>query len=211
MSRRKLTPESPDWWRIEKALADRRQEIDSPVLAAADFNLALRAGKLKTMRRHADGSCEPLAVSAWDDLYIAPLIRVNFNSPTGRSRMRPGELVVWSRKLGGQIRGQWVFVWRPDYKKIFSGAATPSARSRAQPPEVLETRGRKKVHDRADLQAAALGLALQRKLGASEKTQTAVVDELRDWCRRNKQKVPGNSYLNEVVADAFRIKLTLKS
>src|SRR5262249_4330245 len=100
--------------------------------------------------------------------------------------------------------------WRPDYEKIFSGVTAPSAELRAQSSEVPENGGRKQVHDRADLQSVALWLALQRKQGAPEKRQVDIVGELREWCKRNRRKVPGDSYLNDVVAAALRIKPTLK-
>ena len=81
----------------------------------------------------------------------------------------------------------------------------------AQPQEVSEKRGKKPVHDRADLQSAALGLALQRKHGAPEKNPATVVDELRAWCVRHKRKVPADSTLYEIVQAAFRTKPLLKS
>jgi hypothetical protein len=102
-----------------------------------------------------------------------------------------------------------IYVWGPDLKKFLRTDATSP-----QPPppatEVPVERGRKRVHERADLQSAALGLALQRKPGAPEKKPTDVVNELREWCKRNKRKVPSPSTLYDIVAAALRIKPTLK-
>jgi hypothetical protein len=218
MSGRKLTPEDPRWWRLEKALEDRSQQLGgADPLAVHEFNQALKADRLRVMRRRVNCPPERLAASAWEDFYIHPLMRIRMNPPKGGrvlGRMRWEGVAVWSHKLGGRVLGQWFYVWRPDYEKIFLDVAAPATSStgpRSLSQEVPENRGRKPVHNRADLQSAALGLALQRKKGAPGKTQTDVVNELRDWCQRNKRKVPGDSYLNEVVADAFRIMRTLKS
>ena len=188
MRKRKPPPlDSKDWWSVIQAVEDYRQRIDSGVLAWLDFNQELRAGRLRAMRRHANGSRELLAASAWDDLYVAPLIQVNFNNPSGRGRMHPGKTAVWCRPpqqrdrsdsdrgSGRQIQGQWIYIWRPDYEKIFLDVATKPAEPRARSPEVLENRGRKRVHDHAELGAVAYVLALQRKHGAPEKKPVDIV------------------------------------
>jgi hypothetical protein len=201
MSPRKLPVESAHWWPITDALDHRSQRRCSDKLAAQDVHLALRKpGRLRALVQHEDGRREPLPAAAWEDLYFVVW-------PSGgppRSRM-----AVFSRKLGSAPRGCRYFVWLPDYEKIF-GPVTASTEPHTQPQEEPVKRGKKPVHDRADLQSAALGLALQRKHGAPEKKQTDVVGELREWCKRNKRKVPVDSTLYDIVAAAFRIKPTLK-
>ena len=222
MSRRKPLPlESPHWWPILAALGHHSERVGSDQLAIWDFGKALKAGQLRTMVRRQDG-CEELAASAWNDeragppqsgrtnFYITPKIQLTPGSP-GRYRMRATGMTVWSRKLGGPIIPfHWFFVWRPDYEKIFPDAAAKPAQSRATPPEVVAKRGKKRVYNREDLQSVALHLALQRKQGAPEKTQAEVADELREWGKRNKRKVPENTLLNEIVAAAFQLKPTLE-
>ena len=210
MSRRKLPLESPHWWPLSRALEHRSERMGADQLAIWDFNQALEAGQLQAMVRRRD-DCEVLAASAWkSDFYVTPKIQL-IPSSAGRFRLCSIGMTVWSRKLGGRIPWHWFFVWRPDYEKIFPGAATPPAEPRARSPEVPETRGRKPVHDRADLQSVALFLALQRKQGAPKKRPVEIVDGLREWCQQNKRKVPADSTLHEIVAAALRIKSTLKS
>src|SRR5262249_1244752 len=166
MSRRKplrkpLPLESPHWWPIFAALEHHSERVGSDQLVIWDFDKALKAGQLRTMVRRQDG-CEELAASAWNDFYITPTIQLTPGCP-GQYRRGGTGMTVWSRKLGGRIIPfHWFLVWRPDYEKIFPNAATPPAKSRATSPEMPENRGRKPVHDWADLQSAALGLALQR-------------------------------------------------
>ena len=201
MKRRKLPVESPHWWPIADALEHRRQRTGANKLAAEDFNRALKAGDLRAQVRRANGSREELAASAWDDFHV--------NVYFGR-KDQPVSMAVGSRKLGGsRSRDQWFFVWRPDYEKIF-GPVAAAAEPRAQSQEVPEKRGRKQVHDRADLQSVALVLALQRKHGAPEKKPAEVVGELSDFCKRDNRKVPAESTLYEIVGAAYRIKQTLR-
>jgi hypothetical protein len=193
VSKRKLPLDSPNWWLIEDALKHRTQRTGSDWLARADFNQVLKADQLPALARRADGHRELLAAAHWGDLRIGAGLRVMF-----------------SRKLGKPPPGYWFYVWKPCYEKIF-GPVTTSAEPRPRSQEVPIKRGKKPVHDRADLQSAALGLALQRKQGAPEKKPTDVVGELREWCKRNKRKVPADSTLYDIVAAAFQIKRTLKS
>jgi hypothetical protein len=201
MSRRKPPLESPHWWPIEQALEQRSQQIGSDKLASQDFNQVLKASRLRAMVRRADGSRELLGPSAWDDFYCSVLIRL-------RPALQSGGMAVFSRKLGKRPPMQWFFVWKPDYKKIF-GDETETTKPPAQVQEVPIKRGKKPVHDRANLQAVALVLAVRKKHGAPEKTPKDVVDELREWCDRNERKVPADSTLYEIVAAAFRLKPTL--
>jgi hypothetical protein len=196
VSRRKLPLESPNWWPIREALKDGRQRIGSDKLVAQDFNQALKTDRLGALVRYADGSREVLPASAWNNLYVGGWV---------------GLLVVKSRELdGASPPGQVFYVWRPDYEKIFVPVAAV-AEPRAQSQEVPMKRGPKPVHNRADLQSVALVFALQRKQGVPEKKQTDVVDELREWCKRTKRKVPVPSTLYDIVAAAYRLKPTLKS
>jgi hypothetical protein len=211
VSRGKLPLESPNWWPIGDAFKHRSERTGSDTLAQEDFNEWLKAGRLRAMVRRHRGPRELLAAAAWDDLHIFPLIRLK-PQPSGRFRFQSGRgAVVWSRKLGGRLQaGQWFFVWKPDYENIF-GAVSAIAEPPAPPPQVSVNRGRKPVHDRAELQAVALWLLLQRKQGAPEKKATDVVIELREWCKRNRRKVPANSTLYEIAGVALRIKPTLKN
>jgi hypothetical protein len=210
VSRGKLPWESLNWWPIVDAVAHRSERTGSDTLAQQDFNEVLKAGRLRAMVRRHRGPRELLAAAAWDDFHIVPLIRIQ-TTPSGRFRFQSGRgAVVWSRKLGGRLQaGQWFFVWKPDYEKIF-GAISTVAQPPTSPQQVSGKRGRKPVHDRGELQAAALALALARKQGAPEKRPAEVVIELREWCKRNKRKVPADSTLYEIAAAAFRIKPTLK-
>jgi hypothetical protein len=202
MSRRKLPLESSDWWPIAEALAHRAQRTGADKFAGRDFNEAVKADPpLRVLVRRADSHREVLAISAWDDFHI--VVWAYGGPPQSR-------FSVFSRTLGTAPRACRFYVWEPDYKKIF-GERTEPMKQPAQAREVPVKRGRKAVHDRADLQSAALGLAILRKQGAPEKTPTNVVDELRKWCKRNKRKVPVDSTLYDIVAAAFRIKPTLKS
>jgi len=106
---------------------------------------------------------------------------------------------------------QWVQIWKPDYEKILkiSEAEAGAPASSGQMRETPENRGRKLIYEHADLQSVALVLALRKKQGAPEKTHTAVIEELVDWCERRRKKVPGRSTLFEIVKAAFRLKPTL--
>lgn len=200
-SRKQLPPESSNWWPITDALDHRSQRRCSDTLAAQDFHQSLReAGGLRALEQRADGHREQLPVEAWEDLYF---VVWPYGGPP-RSRM-----AVSSRKLGSAPRGCRFYVWRPDYKIIF-GDETEPLTPPPQAQEVPVKRGRKPIHDRAELLAVALGLALLRKQGAPQKTITDVVGELREWCTRNKKKVPGDSTLYDIASAAFRIKPTLK-
>ena len=204
---KKPSLESPNWWPITEALKQCARQTGSDTLACRAINGKLKAGQLRALGWRADGHRELLPPSAWGNLYCTLIVRVK---PGSKLRLRRAGMAVFSRELGKRPPMQWFFVWLPDYKKIFGLAATP-AEPRPQLQGVPEKRGKKPVHDRADLQSAALGLALRRKQGAPEKKPADVVAELREWCKRNKRKVPSPSTLYEIVAAAFRIKLTLKS
>jgi hypothetical protein len=208
MTKRKLPLESPNWWPIADALEHRSQQTGSNKLATLDFNQALkdRDRPLRSQVRRADGSRELLAAAAWggEDLHCSVAVRVLREKPFIGS----GGVGVFSHKL--QRRSpHWFYVWKPDYEKIFS-SVTASTEPRTQPREVPVERGRKPVHDRAELQSVALWLATRQKHGAPQKTRANVVDELRDWCTRNKRKAPADSTLYDIVAAAFRLKPTLK-
>jgi hypothetical protein len=219
MSRRKLPLELPlessDWVLIAKAFELHTQHTGADdQLTCLNFNQALKAKarRLRSKVRYADGRSELLAVAAWQDLYV------NVQVAFGRLLFAPGrpqdlprtEIAVLSRKNGKRPPGCWFYVWWPDYKNIFEPVTAP-AEQRTPSPEVPVKRGKKPVYNRADLQSVALWFSLQRKQGAPPKTQTDVIDELREWCKRNKQKVPSPSTLYEIAAAAFRIKPTLKS
>jgi hypothetical protein len=208
MNRGKLPLESPHWWPIVAAFKYRSEQKGSTILARQDIRREVRAGRVRTLRRHETGECELLPASAWDDLYCT-VVQPRRRHPSGKILWGPSRIQVISHKLGRAPPGQWFFVWKPDFEKIFQHAPelpTPST----QTQEVPENRGRKPVHDRADLQSVALVLALRRKHGAPEKRRADVVRELREWCKQNKRKAPGDSTLYDIVAAAFRIKPTLK-
>ena len=44
-----------------------------------------------------------------------------------------------------------------------------------------------------------------------EKTQAEVARELRTWCKEQKEKVPGNTTLNEIVSAAFHVRKKWKA
>ena len=104
--------------------------------------------------------------------------------------------------------GYVFYAWKPDWKKIWvADAASTEARPPAQ--EVAVKRGRKKVYDRAALTVIAFALfehRMQGMQGKLEKTQAEVARELRDWCKEQKEKVPGNTTLNEIVSAAFHVR-----
>jgi hypothetical protein len=203
VSKRRLSLEADlRWWPLEQALEHHRRQR-GPEPTQTDFNKALEAGALRALAQHADGHRELLLASVWgSDLCIDMQLRVSDSRPS---------LELFSRKLGKRLRPAElsVFVWRPDYENIFGDRIEPTKKT-AQMQEVPEKRGKKPVHDRAELQSVALWLATRQKQGAPQKTRANVVDELRDWCTRNKRKAPADSTLYEIVAAAFRIKPTLK-
>jgi hypothetical protein len=221
VTKRKLPAELPlessNWVLLTKALELYIQDTGADdKLARSVFNQALKAKtkarRLRSQLRRADGHCELLTATAWDDDFlISGWVRIGRDLGSGKIRLEaPGPGRVFSRKLSKQPPGCWFYVWWPDYKNIFE-LVTPPAKPRTQPQEVQVERGRKRVHEWADLQSGALWLSFQRKQGAPPKTPTDVVNELREWCKRNKRKVPGPSTLYAIVAAAFRIKPTLKN
>jgi hypothetical protein len=124
-------------------------------------------------------------------------------SPRGLNRMMLG-------LRGVPLLGYVFYAWKPDWKKIWgSDAASTDARPRAQ--EVPVERGRKRVYEHALLTAIAFKLFEHRKQGEPEKTQAEVARELRTWCKEQKEKVPGNTTLNEIVGVAFQARQKWKA
>ena len=108
------------------------------------------------------------------------------------------------------LRGYVFYASKSDCKKIWGvDAASTEARPPAQ--EVRVERGRKKVYDRVALTVIAFALFELRKQGQSEKTQADVASELRTWCKDQKEKVPGNTTLNEIVRVAFQVRKKWKA
>ena len=56
------------------------------------------------------------------------------------------------------------------------------------------------------LTVIAFALFEHRKQGEPEKTQAKVAGELRVWCKEQKEKVPGNTTLNDIVSVAFGVR-----
>ena len=106
--------------------------------------------------------------------------------------------------------GYVFYAWKPDWRKIW---AADVASTKARPPvqEVSVERGRKKVYDRPALTVIAFALFEHRKQGEPEKTQAAVARELRTWCKEQKEKVPGNTTLNEIASAAFHVRKKWKA
>jgi hypothetical protein len=203
MSRRKLPLESPDWMPLEDAhRLNEERRTGNRTVAVTDLMTWLMKGDVRSMRR----GIRPSATTTRELLPTTFWFKHKIESWSGKL------LVGLRPSIGGMVRplrGFVFYVWGPDLKKFLRTDAAPP---QSQPPaaEAPAERGRKRVHERADLQSAALGLALRRKGGAPEKNRTTVVNELRDWCKQNKRKVPADSTLYDIVAAAFRIKPTLK-
>jgi hypothetical protein len=199
VSRRRLPLESDaNWWLIEAALKH-RSELTGSELAKQDFNQSLKSGRLRAMVRRADGSRELLEASAWEDLHIAELIRVN-PKPTKRGHLilRLERMAVWSRKLGGRPRWQWFFVWKPDYENIF-GDKTEKPKPPAQTREMPGKGGRPLKHDWVALALEASWLFRHyRKL-----TRHAVVAKLERWLLDRNKEVPAKSDLQTLVDQVY--------
>ena len=111
---------------------------------------------------------------------------------------------------GKPLLGYVFYAWKPDWKKIW-GADAASTEARPPAQEVPVERGRKKVYEHAALTAIAFALFEHRKQGEPEKIQAQVARELRIWCKEQKEKVPGNTTLNEIVSVAFQVRKKWKA
>jgi hypothetical protein len=200
---KRLPLDSPNWVPLAEAHAELSKRRGSGDIAAKVLTKHMAEEHIRSMRWRV-GKWPPgpeqelLAGAFWRDEY---------------ELYSSNRLLVVPRVRSGQIvgeRGFVFYVWGPDLKKfLHTDAALPQPQSAAT--KVPGNRGRKRVHDRAELQSVALWLAVQRKHGAPEKSRTIVVDELRAWCERHNRKVPADSTLYEIVEAAFQTKPLLKS
>ena len=105
------------------------------------------------------------------------------------------------------------YAWKPDCKKLWAADAA-SAEARPPAQEVTVKRGRKRVYDHAELTVIAFALFEHRKQGTQgmlEKTRAEVVRKLRAWCKEQREKVPGDTTLNEIVSAAFQARKKWKT
>jgi hypothetical protein len=189
MSRRKLPPESPNWWPIADALLHRSQRRSSDKLAAQDVHQAMRDGRLRSQVQHGDGRREQLATTAWEDLYIFVW---GYGGPP---RLR---MVVYSRKLGTAPRGCRYFVWLPDYRNIF-GDLEPKSQAAEQVVESPGKRGPK-----PGSWWPAIGVELVRRVSKkpnfpARPSTNSLATELEDWCDHRYEKAPSNSQLRAFI------------
>ncbi len=201
MSKRKLPLEDPRWLQLLDADLQRRRQVGSDTLAAADLVPLIEDGRVRSKLEALDYSTRPPA------RVRRMLTPEDFQRDFRIVRLGRG-LGLDSRR-GPPLRPLVAYIWSPDLKNFF-GTDAASSQPQSLTAEVPVKRGRKPVHDRAELQSVALWLATQRKHGAPPKNATVVVDELRAWCVRHKRKVPVDSTLYEIVTAAFRTKPLLR-
>jgi hypothetical protein len=225
MSKRRLLLDSPDWTPLDDLHPLVCAQNGDNRFADRDLTDAMMNGRVRSMRRRVSPRAdeperELLLPSFWADYKLEScgsdgLLVVGRNPPPRPPWCTP--LEPMSPQLGHALRvlrGYVFFAWKPDYKKIW-GADAASTEARPPAQEVPVERGRKKVYEHAALTAIAFALFEHRKQGEPEKTQAEVARELRAWCKEQKEKVPGNTTLNEIVSVAFHVrkkwKATLKS
>jgi hypothetical protein len=199
-----LPLDSPNWWPMAAAHAERCKPAGSRTFAARDLTEALRKERIRSMLRR---------------YRTAPAIWGHGPPPPEQTLLskvywRDHQLESWGDRLvvvpSPRRRGSLNFVggcefyvWLPDYKKIFDD---PHARlsSSTQTQEVPEKRGRK-----ATLPWTKIGFELVRraeKMGAAagNKSTNSWAIDLDQWCDDHKLKAPPNSELRVFVDDVLR-------
>jgi hypothetical protein len=225
MSKRRLPLDSPDWTPFDVLHPLVCAQTGDRRFADRELTDAMANGRVRSMRRRISPRAdepehELLPPSFWADYQLnsdagaadeqrllvverASCPQPSKPSPRGLNRMMLG-------LRGVPLPGYVFYAWKPDWKKIWgSDAASTDARPRAQ--EVPVERGRKRVYEHALLTAIAFKLFEHRKQGEPEKTQARVARELRTWCKEQKEKVPGNTTLNEIVSAAFQVRKKWKA
>ena len=229
MSKRRLPLDSLDWTPFDVLHPLVRAQTGDRRFADEDLTDAMANGRVRSMRRRASPRAdEPerklLPRSFWADYQLnsdagagggePPLLvveRARCPQPPGLREPVPPRLNRMMLGLRGvPLRGYVFYAWKPDWKKIW-GADAASTEARPPAQQVPVERGRKKVYERAELTAIAFALFENRKQGAPEKTQAEVARELRTWCKEQKEKVPENTTLNEIVSAAFQVRKKWKA
>jgi hypothetical protein len=228
MSKRRLHLVSPDWTPLIQVHRFVCEQTGDRRVADRDLTDAMANGSVRSMRRWISPPAdkperERLLPSFWADHKLDSYAGCEDEEPLLVVKRDPLPVPTWLRGgvppglnrtmlglRGVPLRGYMFYAWKPDYKKIWgTDAASTEARPTAQ--EVPVERGRKKVYDRTALSAIALALFEQKKQGGPEKTQAEVARELRAWCKEQKEKVPGNTTLNEIVSVAFQARKKWKA
>jgi hypothetical protein len=207
MRKRPLPLDSPKWTPLTEVHRFVCERTGDRRLAAQDLTDAMANDRVRSMRRQVDG---------WPDDEPKRLLLPSFWATEYKLDGSIAELQVTRRRRPLLVRpdppkpvpfdlesSYAFYAWKPDWKKIW---AVDAASTEARPPaqEVAVKRGRKKVYDHAALTVIAFALFEHRKHGERPKTQAQVARELRAWCKEQKEKVPRNTTLNEIVSGAFR-------
>jgi hypothetical protein len=228
MSKRPLPLDSPNWTPFDELHPLVCAQTGDRGLADRDLTDALANDGVRSMRRRVSPQAdkperELLPPSFWadyelnsdagaaDEQRLLVVKRARGPLPTWLGQGAPPGLNRTMLGLRGvPLPGYVFFAWKPDWRKIWGvDAASTEARPPAQ--EVRVERGRKKVYEHAALTAIAFALFEHRKQGEPEKSQAEVARELRDWCKEQKEKVPGNTTLNEIVSVAFHARKKWKA
>jgi hypothetical protein len=223
-----LPLDSPDWTPFDVLHPLVCAQTGDRRFADRELTDAMANGRVRSMRRRISSRAdepehELLPPSFWadyqlnsdagaaDEQRLLVVERARCPQPPWlREGVPPGLNRTMLGLRGVPLRGYVFYAWKPDWKKIW-GADAASTEARPPAQEVPVERGRKKVYERAELTVIAFALFENRKQGAPEKTQAEVARELRTWCKEQKEKVPGNTTLNEIVSAAFQVRKKWKA
>jgi hypothetical protein len=227
MRKRRLPLDSPNWTPLTEVHRFLCEQTGNRSFAAQDLTDAMANDRVQSMRRQVyrplrrlhddEPECELLLPSFWATKYLLDSSATELQLverrghrlplPPPRNSVVPGPNF---KSIPLSSSGYVFYAWKPDWKKIWV-ADSPSTEARPPVPEVSVERGRKKVYDRPALTVIAFALFEHRKQGEPEKTQAKVAGELRAWCKEQKEKVPGNTTLNEIASAAFQVRKKWKA
>ena len=226
MRKRRLPLVSPNWTPLTEVHRFLCEQTDNRIFAAQDLTDAMANDRVRSMRRqvyrplgrlHDYEPRELLPPSFWATKYLLSSSATELQLVERRGHRLPlpppRNSVVPGPNVGSipiSSSGYVFYAWKPDWRKIW---VADVASTKARPPvqEVSVERGRKKVYDRPALTVIAFALFERRRQGEPEKTQAAVARELRTWCKEQKEKVPGNTTLNDIASAAFHVRKKWKA
>jgi hypothetical protein len=196
---------SPHKWGVTVAVAFARIEASVGALefAEADINEGLRSERLKS----GEWQISPDSEGTWRRLNSSDWAKRRVGAHRSMFVPRPGVFALAPREgtyiEGPQFTGQ-VFICRADLDKHYRIAATPTMTAAlqsddTQPPE--RRRGPMTTHDWHSIDGEIARRCIDPKTGrlAVPKKESALVAEMRTWCKEQDWAIPAISEMSEAV------------